>query len=126
MGKRAPAGHDGDPVPRLDHGKHTKERHEIPCTTILQFLLRNDVGHDLGRMEAVWAHEPYVRTIHPGNRHADAGWEAVRAGWQKLFERFAAIEAGMPEPHLRVGDDVAWVTGEELFRARRSSGEAVE
>ena len=32
----------------------------------------------------------------------------------------------MPEPHLRVGDDVAWVTGEELFRARRSSGEAVE
>ena len=47
-------------------------------------------------------------------------------GWQKLFERFPEIEAGMPEPHLRVGDDVAWVTGEELFRARRSSGEAVE
>jgi SnoaL-like domain len=72
-------------------------------------------------MDAVWAHEPYVRTIHPGNRHADAGWEAVRVGWQKLFERFAVIEAGMPEPHLRVGDDVAWATGEELFRARRRS-----
>jgi ketosteroid isomerase-like protein len=84
------------------------------------------VAHDLGQMDAVWAHEPYVRTIHPGNRHADAGWEAVRVGWQKLFERFPEIEAGMPEPHLRVGDDVAWVTGEELFRARRSSGEAVE
>ena len=84
------------------------------------------VAQDLEQMDAVWAHEPYVRTIHPGNMHADAGWEAVRVGWQKLFERFSQIEAGMPEPHLRVGDDVAWVTGEEPFRARRSSGEVVE
>ena len=72
------------------------------------------VAHDLAQMDAVWAHEPYVRTIHPGNMHADAGWEAVRVGWQKLFERYPKIEvSSMPEPHLRVGDDVAWVTGEE-------------
>src|SRR3954447_26570454 len=24
-------------------------------------------AHDLERMDAVWAHEPYVRTIHPEN-----------------------------------------------------------
>jgi ketosteroid isomerase-like protein len=76
-------------------------------------------------MEAVWAHEPYVRTIHPTNRHVDAGWQAVRLGWQKLFGAFTEIEVRMPEPHLRVGDELAWVTGEETFRARRSSGEEV-
>jgi ketosteroid isomerase-like protein len=82
-------------------------------------------ARDLAQMEAVWAHEPYVRAIHPTNMHVDAGWEAVRLGWQKLFGSFTEIEVSMPEPDLRVGDDLAWVTGAEAFRARRSSGEAV-
>jgi ketosteroid isomerase-like protein len=82
-------------------------------------------ARDLVQMEAVWAHEPYVRAIHPMNMHVDAGWEAVRLGWQKLFGAFTEIEVSMPEPSLRVGDEIAWVTGEEPFRARRSSGEEV-
>jgi ketosteroid isomerase-like protein len=82
-------------------------------------------ARDMAQMDVVWAHEPYVRAIHPTNVHIDTGWEAVRAGFQTLFERYAEISVSMPQPHLRVGDTVAWVTGEEQFKARRSSGETV-
>jgi ketosteroid isomerase-like protein len=80
---------------------------------------------DLARMAAVWAHEPYVRVIHPTNQRVDAGWEAMRASWRDLFEAFAGISVTMPEPHMRVGDEIAWVTAEEQFRGRRNSGEEV-
>lgn len=80
---------------------------------------------DLARIDQVWAHGPYVRAIHPTNLHVDAGWEAGRAGWERLFANFPAIDAAMPEPQIRVGQGTAWVTGAEQFRGRRPSGEEV-
>ena len=82
-------------------------------------------AEDLAQLEAIWVHAPYVRAIHPPSLHPDAGWEAVRAGFEKLFASWSEIAAAMPEPDLRLGTDVAWVTGEEQFRARRRSGEQV-
>jgi ketosteroid isomerase-like protein len=82
-------------------------------------------ARDLMRMDAVWAHEPYVRAIHPTSQRVEAGWEAVRASWQRLFADFAEISVAMPEPHVRVGEGVAWVAGEERFRGHRSTGEEV-
>ena len=82
-------------------------------------------AEDLAQLGAVWAHAPYVRAIHPPSMHPDAGWEAVRAGFEKLFASWSEIAAAMPEPDLRLGTDVAWVTGEEQFQARRPSGEQV-
>ena len=82
-------------------------------------------AEDLAQLEAIWVHAPYVRAIHPPSLHSDAGWEAVRAGFEKLFASWSEIAAAMPEPDLRLGTDVAWVTGEEQFRARRPSGEQV-
>jgi ketosteroid isomerase-like protein len=79
-------------------------------------------ARDLAQMEAVWAHEPHVRAIHPG-RPIEKGWEAVRGGWKGLFEIFSEISVAMPEPDLQVGVVMAWVTGEEEFRGRLSSGE---
>ncbi len=82
-------------------------------------------AHDPARLAAVWAHADYVRAIHPPDRQPDAGWEAVQASFDRLFASWSDIVAGMPEPSLRVGTDMAWVTGEELFQARRPSGEDV-
>jgi ketosteroid isomerase-like protein len=68
-------------------------------------------ARDLVQMDAIWAHEPYVRAIHPG-RPMDEGWEAVSAGWQGLFQLFADISVSMPQPHVRASGNMAWVTGE--------------
>jgi ketosteroid isomerase-like protein len=82
-------------------------------------------ARDFARMDAIWAHKPYVTAIHPTNQNVDAGWDAVRAGWEKLFGNFTEISVAMPDPHIRVGGEVAWVTGQEQFRGRPSAGEEV-
>ena len=80
-------------------------------------------ARDLARMDAVRAHEPYVRAIHPTSARVDAGWEIVRGGFQNLFEQFADISVTMPEPSVQVGENIAWIAGEELFKGRQTSGE---
>ena len=79
---------------------------------------------DVAQMDAVWAHEPYVRAIHPG-WPIEKGWDAVRAGWVSLFSRFSEVEVAMSDPQMRVNGDTAWVVGEESFRARLLSGREV-
>jgi ketosteroid isomerase-like protein len=64
-------------------------------------------AEDPARLAAVWAQAPYVRAIHPPSKHPDAGWEAVRAGFENLFASWSGIAASMPEPSLRLGGDVA-------------------
>lgn len=39
---------------------------------------------DLAAMDAVWAHEGWVRCVHPG-WDVVLGWEAVRASWERIF-----------------------------------------
>ena len=83
-------------------------------------------GENVAQFDKLWAHEPYVRAIHPVSPQVEKGWETVRAGFMAIFERYDNIHSAMPEPQIRVGDNVAWVTGEEEFRAvRASSGEEI-
>ena len=39
---------------------------------------------DLPGMEALWAHEGWVRCVHPG-WDILVGWEAVRQSWEQIF-----------------------------------------
>jgi ketosteroid isomerase-like protein len=99
---------------------------DVPAVTAANRAFYEAVSaRDLTRMDALWAHEPYVRAIHPTSQHVHVGWEAVRASWQDLFTAFPEIAGAMPDPQVRVGDKIAWVTGEERFRGRRNSGEEV-
>ncbi len=41
---------------------------------------------DLSGMDRVWAHESFVRCVHPG-WELIVGWEAVRASWEGIFRR---------------------------------------
>jgi ketosteroid isomerase-like protein len=40
---------------------------------------------DLDRMEEVWAHEDWVRCVHPG-WDLLTGWQRVRESWLMIFE----------------------------------------
>lgn len=82
-------------------------------------------ARDMAQMDAVWAHEAYVRVIYPTSTEIDAGWDAVRAHWQDAFDLFSEIGISMPEPDVRAGDQVAWVVGLEQVQARLASGEDV-
>lgn len=39
---------------------------------------------DLPAMEALWAHEGWVRCVHPGWEIL-VGWDAVRRSWEQIF-----------------------------------------
>lgn len=80
---------------------------------------------DIDALADLWRQEDYVRAIHPF-RPIDEGWEKVRDGFLALFEIFPELSSVMPEPHIRVVGDVAWVSGLEEFRGVLSSGDVVE
>ena len=70
---------------------------------------------DMVKMEQVWSHEPYVRTIGPSGRGILSGWDAVKENWSGVFETFNPITIAMENADIRVGPQVAWVVGQEIF-----------
>lgn len=79
---------------------------------------------DIDAMAEVWRQEDYVRAIHPF-RPIDEGWTDVRDGFLSLYEIFPELSSVMPEPHMRVVGDVAWVSGLEEFQGTLPSGEVI-
>jgi ketosteroid isomerase-like protein len=51
------------------------------------------------------------------------GWNAVRSGYEDLFNRFPALSVNMPEPAIRQDGDSAVVVGIETQKVRLPSGE---
>ena len=79
---------------------------------------------DMAQFETLWVHEPYARAIHPVSQQVEKGWKTVQSTFQDIFNRYDNLHSAMPNPQIRIGEKMAWVTGEEEFRATAvSSGE---
>lgn len=77
-------------------------------------------------IDALWVHESRVRAIHPLSRQVEKGWETVRSTFQDIVDRYDDLHSAMPAPQIRPSEQMAWVTGEEEFRATiASSGEKI-
>ena len=63
----------------------------------------------LPEMDAVWAHGPDVRCIHPGWRRIE-GWEAVRASWEAIFANTHEMRFTLTDVQVVPAADLAWVT----------------
>jgi SnoaL-like domain len=63
----------------------------------------------LERMEEVWAHEDWVRCVHPGWEMI-VGWPRVRESWEMIFEGGQRMRASPSEVWVQIRDDMAWVT----------------
>src|SRR6201991_3047616 len=63
----------------------------------------------LERMEEVWAHEDWVRCVHPG-WDLIVGWPRVRESWEMIFEGGQRMRASPSEVWVQVIGDLAWVT----------------
>ena len=61
------------------------------------------------RMDDVWAHEDWVRCVHPGWDML-TGWARVRESWMMIFEGGQKMRASPSEVWVWVSGDVAWVT----------------
>lgn len=63
----------------------------------------------LGRMEEVWAHEDWVRCVHPG-WDLLTGWNRVRESWEMIFESGQKLRATPSDVWVHTDGDFAWVT----------------
>ena len=82
-------------------------------------------SRDINAMEKVWATEPYVIAIHPASKAIIIGWEGVRKSWESTFDRFGEIAVSMKDPHIHVGQSMAWIIGVEAIDGKLVNGESV-
>ena len=61
------------------------------------------------RMEELWAHEEYVRCVHPG-WDVVSGWSRVRQSWEQIFASDQKMRLSPTEVSVYVSGDFAWVT----------------
>jgi ketosteroid isomerase-like protein len=64
---------------------------------------------DLRAMDAVWAHGPHVKCVHPGWPLL-SGWEAVRASWEAIFANTQEMRFTLTDVRVAGGGDLVWVT----------------
>ena len=63
----------------------------------------------LERMDDVWAHDDWVRCVHPG-WDLLTGWNRVRESWEMIFESGQKLRATPSDVWVHVDRDFAWVT----------------
>jgi ketosteroid isomerase-like protein len=64
---------------------------------------------ELDRMDGIWAHEDYVRCVHPGWSLL-TGWEAVRHSWEVIFKNSQEMRFSITDAHAHVEGAFGWVT----------------
>ena len=82
---------------------------------------------DIGRMQNVWAQEPYVVLINPRDKAPAIGWDAVKKDWQDGVIGFWAELKLSPKqaPHIHVDQTTAWTTGVVGVEGKNKSGQAL-
>ena len=63
----------------------------------------------LERMDEVWAHEVWVRCVHPG-WDLLIGWHRVRESWEMIFESGQKMRATPSDVWVQAIGNFAWVT----------------
>jgi SnoaL-like protein len=61
------------------------------------------------RMDDVWAHEDWVRCVHPG-WDLITGWQRVRESWVSIFDGGQKMRVSPSEVVINFAGELAWVT----------------
>src|SRR5262249_32753964 len=82
---------------------------------------------DIGKMQNVWAQEPYVVLINPRDKAPAIGWDAVKKDWQDgVFGFWAELKLSpKPAAHIHVDQTTAWTTGVVGVEGKNKSGQAL-
>jgi ketosteroid isomerase-like protein len=60
------------------------------------------------RMDDVWAHDAWIRCVHPG-WDILTGWNQVRESWVMIFEGGQKMRASPSDVWVHLSGDLAWV-----------------
>jgi ketosteroid isomerase-like protein len=84
-------------------------------------------ARDIGKMDEVWGHAPYVTVINPGAKTVTIGWLAVRKAFQTdVFDLWSELKVtGSDAPHIRINGEVAWSNGISVATGKPKTGAPV-
>jgi 2-haloacid dehalogenase len=82
---------------------------------------------DIGKMQTVWAQEPYVVLINPRDKAPAVGWDAVKKDWQDgVFGFWAELKLTPKQaPQIHINQGVASTTGVVGVEGKNKSGQAL-
>ena len=82
---------------------------------------------DIGKMQNVWAQEPYVVLINPRDKAPAVGWDAVKKDWQERVFGFWGELTLSPKqaPHVHIDQGTAWTTAVVGVEGKNKSGQAL-
>jgi ketosteroid isomerase-like protein len=82
---------------------------------------------DIGKMQNVWAQEPYVVLINPRDKAPAIGWDVVKKDWQdRVFGFWAELKLSPKQaPHIHVDQTTAWTTGVVGVEGKNKSGQTL-
>ncbi len=82
---------------------------------------------DIGKMQNVWAQEPYVVLINPRDNAPAIGWDAVKKDWQdRVFGFWAELKLSPKQaPHIDIDQGTAWTTGVVGVEGKNKGGLAL-
>jgi ketosteroid isomerase-like protein len=82
---------------------------------------------DIGKMQNVWAQEPYVVLINPRDKAPAIGWDAVKKDWRDgVFGFWAELKLSPKQaPHIHVDQTTAWTTGVVGVEGKNKSGQTL-
>src|SRR5215510_13942746 len=82
---------------------------------------------DIGKMQNVWAQEPYVVLINPRDKAPAVGWDAVKKDWQDRVLGFWSELKLTPKqaPQIHINQGVASTTGMVGVEGKNKSGQAL-
>ena len=66
-------------------------------------------SNDIELMDEVWAHEAWIKCVHPGWEMI-SGWRRVRESWSRIFEDEQRMRISPTAVSVQVEGDFAWVT----------------
>ncbi|HEX8090734.1 MAG TPA: nuclear transport factor 2 family protein [Blastocatellia bacterium] len=73
------------------------------------------------QMDEVWAHDTWVRCVHPGWEML-IGWTQVRESWVMIFEGGQKMRASPSDVWVCLSGEFAWVTCTENITVFNESG----
>ena len=79
---------------------------------------------DIGKIDAVWAHDGTVIDKEPVAKNITVGWEGTRKNFEDEFATQAEISIAQVEgPHIQVQGDLAWSAGTAKSDAKLKTGQ---
>jgi ketosteroid isomerase-like protein len=81
---------------------------------------------DNGKMQTLWAQEPYVVLANPRDKAPAVGWDAVKRDWDGVFGFWAELKLSPKQaPQIHINQGMASTTGVTGVEGKNKSGQGL-